>query len=129
MQASARVRGRASTRSSGGRANGSLARMHRHGPGLAQTAGRAKPGSFLPTGGATYLTMSGESNSVEVAVVGGGPAGLTAAVALAGAGIETALIAKAAAPGQPHHGAVVGLGRRHGGARGLAAVPRTSRRR
>src|SRR4051812_36347071 len=31
----------------------------------------------------------------EVAVVGGGPAGLTAAIALASAGIETALIAKA----------------------------------
>src|SRR3954464_14669710 len=30
----------------------------------------------------------------EVAVVGGGPAGLTAAIALASAGIETALIAK-----------------------------------
>jgi 2-octaprenyl-6-methoxyphenol hydroxylase len=33
------------------------------------------------------------SLSVEVAVIGGGPAGLTAAIALAGAGIETALIA------------------------------------
>src|SRR3954453_14463368 len=33
--------------------------------------------------------------TVEVAVVGGGPAGLTAAIALASAGIETALIAKA----------------------------------
>ena len=33
--------------------------------------------------------------SVEVAVVGGGPAGLTAAIALAAAGVETALIAKA----------------------------------
>src|SRR3954463_8121896 len=32
--------------------------------------------------------------TVEVAVVGGGPAGLTAAIALAGAGIETALIAR-----------------------------------
>ena len=32
--------------------------------------------------------------TVEVAVVGGGPAGLTAAIALASAGIETALIAK-----------------------------------
>src|SRR3954468_14009612 len=31
----------------------------------------------------------------EVAVVGGGPAGLTAAIALAGAGVETALITKA----------------------------------
>jgi 2-octaprenyl-6-methoxyphenol hydroxylase len=36
--------------------------------------------------------MSGKS--AEVVVVGGGPAGLTAAIALAGAGIETALVAK-----------------------------------
>jgi 2-octaprenyl-6-methoxyphenol hydroxylase len=36
--------------------------------------------------------------TVEVAVVGGGPAGLTAAIALASAGIETALIAKALPP-------------------------------
>jgi 2-octaprenyl-6-methoxyphenol hydroxylase len=34
----------------------------------------------------------------EVAVVGGGPAGLTAAIALASAGVETALIAKAPPP-------------------------------
>ena len=32
--------------------------------------------------------------TVEVAIVGGGPAGLTAAIALAEAGIETALIAR-----------------------------------
>jgi 2-octaprenyl-6-methoxyphenol hydroxylase len=38
--------------------------------------------------------MSGKS--VEVAIVGGGPVGLTAAIALAGAGIATALIAKPA---------------------------------
>jgi 2-octaprenyl-6-methoxyphenol hydroxylase len=36
-----------------------------------------------------------ERQRVEVAVVGGGPTGLTAAIALAAAGIETALIAKA----------------------------------
>jgi 2-octaprenyl-6-methoxyphenol hydroxylase len=36
------------------------------------------------------------SRSVEVVIVGGGPAGLTAAIALAGADIETALVAKAA---------------------------------
>lgn len=36
------------------------------------------------------------TQTVEVAVVGGGPAGLTTAIALAAAGIETALIAKAA---------------------------------
>ncbi len=35
------------------------------------------------------------ARTVEVAVVGGGPAGLTAAIALAAAGIETALVAKA----------------------------------
>ena len=35
-----------------------------------------------------------ERLTAEVAVVGGGPAGLTAAIALAGAGIETALIAR-----------------------------------
>jgi 2-octaprenyl-6-methoxyphenol hydroxylase len=38
------------------------------------------------------------TQSVEVAVVGGGPAGLTAAIALAAAGVETALIAKAPPP-------------------------------
>jgi 2-octaprenyl-6-methoxyphenol hydroxylase len=36
--------------------------------------------------------------TVEVAIVGGGPAGLTAAIALASAGIETALIARRPAP-------------------------------
>jgi 2-octaprenyl-6-methoxyphenol hydroxylase len=36
--------------------------------------------------------MSGKS--AEVVIVGGGPAGLTAAIALAGAGIETALVAR-----------------------------------
>ena len=36
-----------------------------------------------------------DTRAVEVAVVGGGPAGLTAAIALAAAGVETALIAKA----------------------------------
>jgi len=35
--------------------------------------------------------------SVEVAVVGAGPAGLTAAIALAAAGIETALVGTAPA--------------------------------
>ena len=32
--------------------------------------------------------------TVQVAIVGGGPAGLTAAIALAEAGVETALIAR-----------------------------------
>src|SRR4029077_1668244 len=36
-----------------------------------------------------------ERHTIEVAVVGGGPAGLTAAIALAAAGVETALIAQA----------------------------------
>jgi len=35
------------------------------------------------------------SHKCEVAVIGGGPAGLTAAIALASAGVETALVAKA----------------------------------
>src|SRR5262245_49063143 len=35
-----------------------------------------------------------ERRTVEVAVVGGGPAGLTAAIALASAGVETALVSK-----------------------------------
>src|SRR5690242_11071350 len=39
--------------------------------------------------------IMGETQTVEVAVVGGGPAGLTAAIALASAGVETALIARA----------------------------------
>jgi 2-octaprenyl-6-methoxyphenol hydroxylase len=38
--------------------------------------------------------------TVEVAIVGGGPAGLTAAIALASAGVETALIARR--PAQDH---------------------------
>jgi 2-octaprenyl-6-methoxyphenol hydroxylase len=37
--------------------------------------------------------MAGRPDSCEVAVVGGGPAGLTAAIALAGAGVATALVA------------------------------------
>jgi 2-octaprenyl-6-methoxyphenol hydroxylase len=38
--------------------------------------------------------MAGGNQNVDVAVVGAGPAGLTAAIALASAGIETALIAR-----------------------------------
>jgi 2-octaprenyl-6-methoxyphenol hydroxylase len=37
--------------------------------------------------------MAGRPDSYEVAVVGSGPAGLTAAIALAGAGVATALVA------------------------------------
>jgi 2-octaprenyl-6-methoxyphenol hydroxylase len=40
----------------------------------------------------------GEMPTVEVAVVGGGPAGLTAAIALAAAGVETALVSKPPPP-------------------------------
>ena len=39
-----------------------------------------------------------EASRVEIAVVGAGPAGLTAAIALAAAGVETALVAKRPAP-------------------------------
>src|SRR5437870_77509 len=39
--------------------------------------------------------------AAEVVIVGGGPTGLTAAIALAGAGIETALVGKS--PAQPDH--------------------------
>src|SRR5262245_66235702 len=38
---------------------------------------------------------------VEIAVIGAGPAGLTAAIALASAGIETALVSKR--PVRPHN--------------------------
>src|SRR5216684_256630 len=38
--------------------------------------------------------QNGSDVAAEVAVVGGGPAGLTAAIALAAAGIETALVAR-----------------------------------
>src|SRR3954469_13131037 len=41
------------------------------------------------------LAMVETPRQVEVAVVGGGPAGLTAAIALAAAGVETALISTA----------------------------------
>ena len=40
-------------------------------------------------------------DSVEVVIVGGGPAGLTAAIALASAGVETVLVAKG--PAAPDH--------------------------
>jgi 2-octaprenyl-6-methoxyphenol hydroxylase len=39
------------------------------------------------------------NRSVEVAIVGGGPAGLTAAIALAQAGVETALVSRPPDPG------------------------------
>jgi 2-octaprenyl-6-methoxyphenol hydroxylase len=40
-------------------------------------------------------------NSAEVVIVGGGPVGLTAAIALASAGVETVLVAKG--PAAPDH--------------------------
>ncbi len=42
------------------------------------------------------MPAKSDTLTVQVAVVGGGPAGLTAAIALAQAGVDTALIAKAA---------------------------------
>jgi 2-octaprenyl-6-methoxyphenol hydroxylase len=42
-----------------------------------------------------------QGSTAEVVIVGGGPAGLTAAIALAGAGVETALVAKG--PAGPDH--------------------------
>ena len=44
--------------------------------------------------------MTSVNERTEVVVVGGGPAGLTAAIALAGAGISTALVAGAPRPHQ-----------------------------
>lgn len=44
------------------------------------------------------MTDFGSDRSTEIAVVGGGPAGLVCAIALAAAGIETLLIAPAAKP-------------------------------
>src|SRR5262245_27099533 len=43
------------------------------------------------------MAYDGKRLTAEVAVVGGGPAGLTAAIGLAAAGIETALVARAPA--------------------------------
>ena len=48
----------------------------------------------MPLGTSIVACMSNESASFDVAVVGGGPAGLSAAIALAGAGARTALIAR-----------------------------------
>src|SRR5215510_1166212 len=54
-----------------------------------------------------------ESNRTEVAVVGGGPAGLTAAVAIAAAGVPTVLVAAWARPDNRttalHRGAITAL--------------------
>ena len=50
-------------------------------------------GSFSGTQAVTYTTMV-EDTQVEVAVVGGGPAGLTAAIALAAGGVSVALVSR-----------------------------------
>src|ERR1700685_932922 len=67
--------------------------------------------------------------SAEVAVIGGGPAGLVAAIALATAGVDTLLIAP---PAEPDHrttallaGSVTALEKARGGA-GLRAERRTT---
>ena len=46
--------------------------------------------------GTRDVSVEAAGLAVEVAVVGGGPAGLTAAIALTASGVETALISKAA---------------------------------
>ena len=55
----------------------------------------------------------------ECIVVGGGPAGLTAAIALACAGVETALVARSATVGLSDDRFVARGGKRAGGARRL----------
>ncbi len=67
--------------------------------------------------------------TAEVVVVGGGPAGLTAAIALARAGVATAVVARPTPGRQPHHRAArrLGHGARHAGR--VAALPRRTRRR
>jgi 2-octaprenyl-6-methoxyphenol hydroxylase len=51
--------------------------------------------------GNTQRPARSTSRTIEVAVIGAGPAGLTAAIALAASGIETALVSKR--PGRPDH--------------------------
>ena len=68
-----------------------------------------------------------ERFSAEVAVIGGGPAGLTAAIALAAAGVETALVARAPPADNRTTALLVRLSRGAGSARGLVALRRAFR--
>ena len=49
------------------------------------------------------VSSASETFAAEVAVVGGGPAGLVSAIALAAAGVDTLLVAPPRRPGSPHH--------------------------
>ena len=85
----------------------SLGDMHRHRLGIAQTAARAKPAGRFPAGRRRYgnAAMDGEKHSVEVAVVGGGPAGPDRGRRAGGRRRRDRADRASAAAGQPHHGA------------------------
>ena len=73
--------------------------------------------------------MSGgsENLSAEVAVIGGGPAGLLSAIALEAAGVDTLLIAPQPAERPPHHRPARGFGDRARHVGVLGGVPATRR--